>query len=775
VSRPARRGRWRLALVVGALSIAALVAPRIVPAPSLGGRATFSSAVFAENGELLRLTLAADQQYRLWVPLDQIAPATREAVLLYEDRWFFWHPGVNPYALARSAGASWFGRRRQGGSTITMQLARRLDGIDSRTVGGKLWQIGAAAWLELRYGKREILEAYLNLVPLGRNVEGVGAAGLVYFGKRAAELGLAESLTLAVVPQNPHRRVSPAREGTAREAERELVDARERLWRRWVSRHPRDRHREADLALPLAPASPTALPFRAPHLVEALLRTRRGAETEIWSTIDPRLQSTVERMIARYVETQRPLGIRNAAALLVDTRTMAVKALVGSADYFDDEIDGQVNGVFAKRSPGSTLKPFVYALGLDQGLVHPLTILRDVPTAFGPFSPENFDGRFVGPISVQDALVRSRNVPAVAVAARLSRPSLYELLKSAGVTKLAPERHYGLALVLGGGDVTGEELVRLYAMLANGGEPRALHYTRDPAPPPTTRLISAEAAFITLDMLRANPRPDTGRPAAPAVAWKTGTSWGFRDAWSVGVFGPYALVVWVGNFDGAGNPALVGVKIAAPLFFNVVDAIRGQGLDPGERPRPLPPHVARVEVCRASGDLPNAHCRERATTWFIPGKSPIRVSRLHGAVIVDTRSGRAVCEDGPFTRREVFEYWPADMLRLFREAGLPRQEPPPAMPCGRGGAAAAASAPRITSPSRGAVYTIRLSQPIAIDLQATDSTRALFWFADQGFLGRTGAGESFAWHPSRAGRYTLRVLDDAGGADARDVSVEVVP
>ena len=755
--------------------IAALGALRLVPGPPLRGRATFSSAVFGENGELLRLTLAADQQYRLWVPLDQIAPATREAVVLYEDRWFFWHPGVNPYALARSAGASWFGRRRQGGSTITMQLARRLDGIDSRTMGGKLRQIGTAAWLELRYGKREILEAYLNLVPFGRNVEGVGAAGLVYFTKRAAELGLAESLTLAVIPQNPRRRVSPARAGTAREAERELVDARERLWRRWVSHHPRDLRREVDLALPLAPAPPTALPFRAPHLVEALLRTRRGGDTEIWSTIDPRVQATIERMITRYVETQRSVGIRNAAALLVDTRTMEVKALVGSADYFDDEIDGQVNGVFAKRSPGSTLKPFVYALGLDQGLVHPLTILKDVPTSFGPFSPENFDGRFVGPISVQDALVRSRNVPAVAVAARLSRPGLYELLRSAGVAKLAPERHYGLALVLGGGDVTAEELLHLYAMLANGGELRPVRYTREMAPPASTRLLSAEAAFITLEMLRANPRPDTGRPAAPAVAWKTGTSWGFRDAWTVGVFGPYALVVWVGNFDGSSNPALVGVKTAAPLFFHIVDGIRGQGLEPSTPARPLPPNVARVEVCRASGDLPNAHCRERATTWFIPGKSPIRVSTLHRDVIVDTRSGRAVCEDGPFTRRDIFEYWPAEMLRLFRQAGLPRREPPPETLCGRGGAPADTTGLQITSPSRGAVYTIRLSQPTAIDLRATDAARTLFWFADQGFLGRTGAGESLAWHPSRAGRYTLRVLDEAGGADARDVSIEVVP
>lgn len=211
------------------------------------------------------------------------------------------------------------------------------------------------------------------------------------------------------------------------------------------------------------------------------------------------------------------------------------------------------------------------------------------------------------------------------------------------------------------------------------------------------------------------------------------------------------------------------------MFFHIIDSIRGQGLDPGEPAPAIPSAVARVEVCAASGDLPNAHCRERATTWFIPGKSPIRVSTLHRPVIIDTRTGRAVCAEGRFTRPEIYEFWPSDMLRLFREAGMPRREPPPPPVCDRGQTPVDASAPQITSPSRGAVYTIRLSNPIAIDLRATDATRTLYWFADRGFLGRTGSGESLAWTPARAGRYTVRVLDESGRSDVRDVSVEVVP
>lgn len=517
-------------------------------------------------------------------------------MLLYEDRWFRWHPGINPASLLRSGFATYGGERRQGGSTLTMQLARRLYTIDSRSIAGKLAQIGHALWLETRYSKDEIIEAYLNLAPYGGNVEGVGAASLIHFHKRAAELTLPEALALAVIPQNPRRRSTPRQ---PERAEAELQQARDRLWQSWLARHPEDRRFAADMALPLKLRATSELPFRAPHFAETVLRETRGGtdQNEIWSSLDWPRQATLERLLQQYVSRQRGLGIRNAAALLIDTQDMQVKALVGSADYHDKNIDGQVNGVFAKRSPGSTLKPFIYALALDQGVLHPATMLKDAPTAFGPFSPENFDGRFVGPISAQEALIRSRNVPAVSVAARLARPGLYDLLKSSGVANLAPEKHYGLALTLGGGEVTMEELARLYAILANRGVLQPIGWQRNSKPADKgLRLLSEEAAFITLDMLQHNPRPDTERPALPAVAWKTGTSWSFRDAWSAGVVGRYVLVVWVGNFDGSSNAAFVGVRAAAPLFFSIVDGLRAQGLDGNEPARQAPATLSRVEV-----------------------------------------------------------------------------------------------------------------------------------------------------------------------------------
>lgn len=752
----------RVVLALALVLTLALVALRLWPHPPLREAAGVSTAVYARDGQLLRLSLAPDDQYRLWVPLADIDARLPQAVLLYEDRWFYWHPGVNPSALARAALASWRGEYRRGASTISMQLARRLYRIQSQTAAGKLRQVAAALWLEARYGKRELLEAYLNLAPYGGNIEGVGAASLIYFHKRAAQLTLAETLSLAVIPQNPRKR------GGAQP--RQLQAARARLAALWTARH-------ADAIPAAAPvlASTSALPFLAPHLTDRLLREKRGGE--VFSSVDLRAQKSLERIMAQFVDNHRGRGIVNASALLLERDSGEVRALVGSNNYFDVAIAGQVNGAEAKRSPGSTLKPFIYGLALDQGLLHPATILKDTPTAFGPFSPENFDGRFIGPISAQDALVRSRNVPAVAVASKLKNPNLYDFLKSAGVARLAGEQHYGLSLALGGGEVTMEELARMYLMLANRGRLLPLRYQRGaPAQPGTPRVLSEQAAFIVLQMLRTNLRPDTRDVATPPVAWKTGTSWGFRDAWTAGVFGRYVLVVWIGNFDGSGNPAFVGIDAAAPLFFRMVDSLRAQGIDKPEPEPPAPSGVTRIEVCSASGDLPNTLCPERASTWFIPGKSPIRVSELHRAVTLDAATGLPTCATGAGTRVEVFEFWPTDMLRLFREAGMPRRQPPRLPDCGVT-AAGLDDAPAIISPTTATTYTVRLSRPVPLALRANavGAHDTLFWFANGGLIGRSSPAEALPWLPAAPGRVQLKVVDQQGRSDGREIDIDFVP
>lgn len=775
--------RWQNWLAALALLAAVLAGCRLWPHQPLRERLPSSTAFYDDSGHLLRLTLASDQQYRLWVPLKSISPQLVEGVLLHEDRWFRWHPGFNPWGLARGAWVTYVRHRHpQGGSTITMQLARLLWQLDTRTPLGKLGQIARALQLELFYSKRDILEAYLNDAPYGGNVQGVGAASLAYFGKPAGALTLPEALTLAVIPQEPSRPlqsngvlINPA-----------LAQARNRLYAQWLRKHPRDASLKPLFALPLTLRPLARLPFEAPHAVDQLLAAQRtGGDALppiVTTTVDLGLQHALERQVANYVQRNAPRGIKNAAALLIDTRDMGIKAMVGSASYFDAGIEGQVNGTDAKRSPGSTLKPFIYALGFDQGVLHPQTVLRDVPSSFGPYTPENFDGHFLGPITATQALIRSRNIPAVWVASQLHQPSLYDFLREAGVSRMASEQHYGLALVLGGGEVTMQELGDLYAMLANRGMLQPLRLRADDPQIAGTRLLSDAASFMVMDMLRQNPRPDAAfgseRTQLP-VAWKTGTSWAFHDAWTAGSFGPYVLVVWVGNFDGTANPAFVGVEAAAPLFLQIVDALRAERPHMHEPIRHMPANLKRVEICLASGDLPSQWCPQRGRTWFIPGKSPIRVGNVYRPLVMDDASGLPACPPyaGRHTHVEVFEFWPSDLAHVFAQAGIPRRKPPQNPAC-RDAGRPDGDPPQITSPLRASTYAMRLHQdqptPIAFSATADADTHALYWFVDDAYAGQGTPGNSLFWQPRNAGSYRVRVVDDHGRSDERTLAVTLV-
>ena len=779
-----RRSRWVPALLqqwLGWIAITIVLLFVIVfgvrwyPHPPLQASIPSSTAILTQDGQLLRLTLSSDQQFRLWTPLKRISPALQEAVLLYEDRRFYWHPGVNLAAMFRSVIQTAQGNR-QGGSTITMQLARRLYGLDTRNIRGKLKQIGLAMWLEALYSKHEIFEAYLNTAPYGGNIEGVAAASLIYFNKSADQITVPQALTLAVIPQNPRQRAR------AKGEDNQLLEARARINALWKAQHANsEATHNNDAAKPVQLRSTAQLPYRAPHFTDAVLeevRRRTDLAPVQITTLNSAHQDVLERQLRIYLEQKLGQGIRNAAAILVDAKSREIRAYVGSADYFDETIDGQVNGLRARRSPGSTLKPFVYALGMDQGILHPMTVLKDASTAFGPFSPENFDGRFVGPITAQDALIRSRNVPAVSVASRIDNPGLYTFLKQTGVGLKHSEKHYGLALALGGGDASAEELAMLYAGLANEGEFAPLRFSKTSNSGQLNKPISAEAAWITLNMLRHNPRPDNELPAKPAVAWKTGTSWGFRDAWTAGVFDNMVLIVWLGNFDNESNPALVGVRTAAPLFFRVVDALRAQQLtQPTESSAPRNLKLRQIEVCAATGQLPNRDCPQKKLSWFIPGKSPITQSQLHRAVWVNPSNGATDCAEHAGWTRQVHEYWSSDMQRLFREAGMPRAKPPLLPPhCNQSSGARSdrdSGGLLITSPLQGTRYVLRASgQATPLQLAAITQTGHLYWFADQAFIGESIDGVAINWLPPKAGRFLIRVVDEQGLSDSRELIVE---
>jgi penicillin-binding protein 1C len=764
------------AAAIAAICLAIVYLPRLFPSPPLKDDLLFSTVYYDANGALMRLSLAKDDRFRVWTPLAETSETLIDATLLREDRYFYFHLGFNPFSLVRGAWVTFV----SGGSTLTMQLARMRYKLDTKSVGGKIVQIFRAVQLELNYSKNDILEAYLNYAPYGRNIEGAGAASLIYFDKPSKDLALTESLTLAVLPQSPTIRIDK-NSGFASE---KLSSARNELFSEYRKKYVIDDDEAALFALPIKLRQIERLPFRAPHLIEALemedYRFGRSSPSTK-TTIDLNLQTLLETHVRNHIRQNAALGVNNAAAVLLDTRDMRLVAAVGSADYFSDAISGRINGFAIKRSPGSALKPFIYALALDQGIIHPQTVLKDVPTAFGVYEPENFDGGFMGPLSAQQALVKSRNIPAVYLANKLSAPNFYGFLKSAKISKMASEGHYGLALALGGGEITLLEAAKLYAILANGGvlyEPRA---RMDQPLEGGERLLSREASFIALEMLSSAPKID-GIPAESdrlPIYWKTGTSRGSRDAWCAGLIGQYALVVWLGSFDNKPNPALVGAQRAAPLFFTIARSLNSaQTLrDPNAV---VPKTIKRVEVCLSSGDLATTWCRRRGKSWFIPGVSPIKVDNVYRPVWIDVKTGKVLCEGGDVknARAEIYEFYPSDILALFRRAGLPKREPPDTSHCVGELNFVAGTPPSITSPLKNANYAVRLSKPnergIIFSASSDADAQNLYWFVGDEFIGNAKRGELLSWEPKKSGRFIARVIDDRGRSDSRELRVLIV-
>jgi penicillin-binding protein 1C len=760
------RRRWVLGSV--AMLLLGLGVFRVVRPPLLDAL-SFSHAIYDRNHQLLRLTLAADERYRLKLPLSEVGSNIVNATLLLEDRHFRQHFGVNPVSLLRAAKHWIKGDARVGGSTITMQVVRLRWQLQSKTWWGKIKQIALAVWLELHYSKQEILEAYFNLAPYGGNIEGVGAASLIYFHKEPSELNLSEALSLAVIPKNPVDRLP----GTlSNERARTKLAA---LWKKIRG----DADEVGHLALKVFPSS--ALPFRAPHFVQHILTMDSTGGRRI-TTIDIDKQAILEGEIKSYIESQKSLGVQNAAALLINTSNMRVLGSVGSANFFNDAIQGQVDGTSSPRSPGSILKPFVYALALDQGLIHPLTVLKDTPKNFRGFDPANFDQKFLGPVSATEALIFSRNLPAVDLASRLHDPSFYEFLKSVGVPKLREPEFYGLALVLGGLEISMEDLVKLYAMLANRGVYRPLSFLLSDLSLKGQNMVSPEAAYLTLDMLEKNQRPDEQFSREWVrdpmdVAWKTGTSFGFRDAWAIGVFGPYVLAVWIGNFDGGSNPALVGREMAGPLFFRIIDALRHE--EKWESMRMTPAQLTHVKICPVSGKIAGPRCKHAISGWFVPGKSPIQTCDVHRSVLVSKKTGLQACPgDFANSKEEVFEFWPSDILKLFQEGGIPRRTPPPYDPkCELEMKSRKGLDPVITSPRGGVEYLLPLksleAEQIPLSATADSDAKQLFWFVDQSFVGKVSVNEPLLWHP-RPGQFTIRVVDDQGRSHAQGIQIHIV-
>jgi penicillin-binding protein 1C len=563
------RPRWVLApwliavaLVVGAVAVRE--ADRAWP-PPLDRASPVSVEVRDRNGELLRAFATPAGNWRLAADLDAIDPGFVRMLLAYEDRRFFQHIGVDPQAALRAA---WqfvrHGRVVSGGSTITMQLARLLEGPQDRTLATKLVQVLRALQIEARLGKDEILELYLTLAPYGGNLEGTTAAALAYLGKPPVKLTAAEAALLVALPQLPEGR-RPDRHPDA------ALKARNRVLDRMVTANALDQADASRARSTGLKAMRRNLPAHAAHLAQQALRLDPDRQVHR-TTLDRTVQGALESL-AR--ERAPGLGERlSIAMLLVDHTTGEVIAHVGSPGFFDARRWGEIDMTQAVRSPGSTLKPFIYGLALEDGLLLPETLVEDRPADFAGYRPSNFDLTYQGTVTVRQALQMSLNVPAIEVLDAVGPQRLIARLGVAGVrAEMPPERAPGLAIGLGGIGLTLRDLVTLFAGLANDGRSVTLQDgVGQTAAPADMQLLDPRAAWYVADILSGTPPPQFARSR---LAYKTGTSYGYRDAWAVGFDGRHTLGVWVGRPDGASVPGLTGQSVAAPLLFEApVDAMR---------------------------------------------------------------------------------------------------------------------------------------------------------------------------------------------------------
>ncbi|MBI1221391.1 MAG: penicillin-binding protein 1C [Bacteroidetes bacterium] len=719
---------------------------------------SYSSMVYSAEDRPLAAFLSSDDKWRLYLEPEDISSTISDAFLLKEDRWFYFHPGFNPIAILRAFVKNIRGGKRvSGASTITMQVVRLLE-PRKRTYTNKLIELFRALQLEWHYSKDEILRMYLNLVPYGGNIEGIKSASFLYFQCLPNQLSPAQIATLAIVPNRPGTwQLKPGNQA--------LLSARN-TWldyfydNNWLSQNSWESAKNEELNI-----ERKSWKSVAPHLCRRLYSERN--QPIIRSCIRYDFQRKSEALVHQYIDRLKSVQITNASVLIIDNKTRQVITYIGSADFEDKLNQGEVDGIRGIRSPGSTLKPLLYALSMEKGLITPKTIVYDVPSYFSGYSPENYDLGYHGAITVEGALTRSLNIPAVRTLQQYGVKEFVQKLKGLNMRQIdSDEKNLGLSMILGGCGVRLEELSNAYACLANQGEYRNLRYVKEDSGHLHYQWIKPEASYLVSEIMSKIERPDLPSDwqlgkTLPHIAWKTGTSYGRRDAWSIGFNDEYTIGVWVGNFDNQGVPGLSGAEMATPLLFYLF-----QSIQPRSKANwlAIPEHLSLREICTESGQIPGKYCINLGHDYFIPGISLHIPCQCRKSIEVNknaTMSYCRRCSPGNSTKEVVYRIYDPGLIRYFEDNHYSYVRIPPHNPdCPR---IFQEEGPRIISPTDQAEYLIEKEETAQLSLVAETESRVreIYWYLNDRYMGSAKNGEDFIVKVPN-GEVKISCTDDQG-------------
>ncbi len=726
----------------------------------------YSTCILDDQGQIIHAFLTSDQQWRLKIQTAELSTLLKKTIVFKEDKYFYYHPGVNPFAIGKSfLGNIFHGRIRSGASTITMQVARALE-PKKRTYFNKLIEVFRAEQLELRYSKAEILEMYLNLVPYGGNIQGVKAAAFFYFRKNPDHLSLAEITTLSIIPNRPSSLV------IGKNNDR-IVRARNHWLQKFEKQHLYTSKEIEDALLEPLSATRAAAPSLLPQLSLKLKKT--GGEN-IATSINLNKQFKLEKLVADYAQANRLKNIQNAAVIVIDNQTHRVITYIGSAGFHDTLDGGQVNGAAAVREPGSTLKPLLYGLCMDGGILTPKQIINDVPVSYQGYSPENFDRKFNGYVSMEYALEHSLNIPAVRSLQLLGKEQMVQSLALCGFESVKKnQQKLGLSMILGGCGATLEQLTGLFSLFACKGQFFQPSYRQSDSAPAPRRIMSAASTYIIGEILSKLNRPDfplnwQSTAHLPKIAWKTGTSYGRRDAWSIGYNQHYTVGVWCGNFSARAVPELSGANTATPLLFKIFNSI---DYDAGEPWFSKPASLDERMVCSESGLLPGRYCNNLITGYFIPGISSSGTCEHIREVLVSADEKTSYCRScvpANGYKKKLFRIIPPEMQRFFEENHVAYQKLPPHNPaCEK---IFREEGPVVTSPSPGAEYLISKKdpEPLQLSCHSSNDVSKIYWYINDHFYKTTTAGTKQFFIPDE-GPVKISCTDDKGRN--RDIWIRV--